>query len=470
MATISATAAERGSVGQGVLAKITVIATLGGLLFGYDTGVISGALLYMKGDLGLTSVTQGLVVSCLLFGAAVGALIGGKLADALGRRTALQICAVTFLAGALGSALSPSWHWMVLARTILGLAVGAAAAIVPVFLAEMAPARVRGRMVTINELMIVSGQLLAFVINALLDHLFPGGHIWRAMLGVAAVPAVLLFFGVMLIPESPRWYAIRGRLDETRRILGLTRDSVEADQEYDVISRHISDVATEKDTAIRELRAHAWMRRVLYVGIGLAIVQQATGINTAIYYAPTILKSTGLGDSAALVATIAVGVISVTMTVFGIWLLGFMPRRPLLITGFSGVAVSQFTLALAFLLPDSPAKSYLVLAAMVVFVAFVQCFIGIGVWLLLSEIFPITIRGFAMGIAVFLLWVTNTIISFLFPILVGSLGASKTFGIFVVINIISVIFITKFCPETKGRTLEEIEDDFRASHLAVAMD
>jgi MFS transporter, SP family, major inositol transporter len=215
----------------------------------------------MRSELNLTAVTQGLVVSCLLFGAAVGALAGGKLADALGRRMSLQICAVTFLVGALGSSLSPSWHWMVLARTILGLAVGAAAAIVPVFLAEMAPARVRGRMVTINELMIVSGQLLAFVVNAALDYLFPGGHIWRAMLGVAAIPAVLLFFGVMIIPESPRWYAIRGRLDETKRVLGLTRESVEAAQEYDIISRHISDVASEKDTAIRELRANAWMRR-----------------------------------------------------------------------------------------------------------------------------------------------------------------------------------------------------------------
>jgi MFS transporter, SP family, major inositol transporter len=439
------------------------------LLFGYDTGVISGALLYMKTELNLTAVTEGLVVSCLLLGAGVGALVGGKMADALGRRRILQICAVTFLVGALGSSVAPSWHWMVLARTILGLAVGAAAAITPVFLAEMAPARVRGRMVTINELMIVSGQLLAFVVNAALNQLFPGGHIWRAMLGVAAIPAVLLFFGVMIIPESPRWYAIRGRLDETRRILGLTRNAADAAQEYELISRHISDVAGGKATAIRELRANAWMRRVLYVGIGLAIVQQATGINAVIYYAPTILTSTGLGNSASLVATIAVGVISVSMTIFGIWLLGFISRRPLLITGFSGVAVSQLTLALAFLLPESTAKSYLVLAAMGIFVAFVQCFIGIGVWLLLSEIFPITIRGFAMGIAVFMLWVTNAVISFVFPILDARLGPTMTFGMFVVINILSVIFVAKFCPETKGRTLEEVEDDLRAHHLVVAL-
>jgi MFS transporter, SP family, major inositol transporter len=213
------------------------------------------------------------------------------------------------------------------------------------------------------------------------------------------------------------------------------------------------------------------MRTILLVGIGLAIAQQATGINTVIYYAPTILEQTGLGASAAIAATIAVGVISVTMTVLGIYLLGRMNRRPLLITGFAGVAVSQAALALVFTLPQSTARSYIVLAAMVVFVAFVQCFIGIGVWLLLSEIFPLAIRGFAMGIAVFVLWTTNTIISFGFPLLNAAVGATPTFGIFVLINIASIFFVAKFVPETRGRTLEELENDFRehgATHAAHA--
>jgi major inositol transporter-like SP family MFS transporter len=444
------------------LIRLTIISTLGGLLFGYDTGVISGALLYMRDDLNLTSFWEGFVVSSLLFGAAFGALMGGKLADALGRKRSLMICAALFFCGALGTATAPSLVPMVIARIILGLAVGAASATVPLFLAEMAPADRRGRIVTINELMIVSGQMLAFIVNAGLDRWYDGPSVWRWMLAVAALPAIVLFVGMLALPDSPRWYAIKGRLGDTRRVLGLTRAPQEAAAEYDLVAEHATrDVAEDKGTALADLRAYPWMRRLLFVGIGLAIVQQATGINTAIYYAPTILESTGLGTSASLVATIAVGVISVVMTVVGIVLLGFMNRRPLLITGFTGVAASQLALAFCFTLPESTLRSYLVLACMVLFVGFVQCFIGIGVWLLLSEIFPMAIRGFAIGIAVFVLWMTNATISLVFPILVDALGATGTFGIFVLINIGSVGFVARFVPETRGRTLEELEDDFR---------
>jgi major inositol transporter-like SP family MFS transporter len=450
------------------LVRITVISTLGGLLFGYDTGVISGALLYMREDLNLTAFTEAAVVSSLLFpGAAFGALLGGKLADVLGRKGSLMVCAGLFLVGALGCATAPNVEIMVAARIILGFGVGAAATICPVYLAEMAPAHRRGRMVTINELMIVTGQMLAFMMNAALDRLIQDPNVWRWMLGVAAVPAVLLFLGMLFLPDSPRWYAVKGRLADTKRVLGLTRPPQEADAEYEVIAEHASrDVAEDKGAALADLRSYAWMRRTLWVGCGLAVVQQATGINTVNYYAPTILEATGLGVSAALVATIAVGVTSVVMTIVGIYLLGHMNRRPLLITGFAGVAGSQLALSLSFLLPQSTAVSYLILAAMVIFVAFVQCFIGIGVWLLLSEIFPMTIRGFAMGIAVFVLWTTNAIISFAFPPLVESVGATATFGIFVLINICSTWFVWRFVPETRGRTLEELEDDFREHDAA----
>lgn len=254
------------------------------------------------------------------------------------------------------------------------------------------------------------------------------------MLGVASVPAVLLFVGMFFLPDSPRWYAVKGRFDDAKRVLGPTRPPAEAAEEFELIASHAKrDVAEEKGSAVADLRAYGWMRKTLWVGCGLAVVQQATGINTFNYYAPTILESTGLGASASLIATIAVGVTSVTMTIVGIVLLGYMNRRPLLITGFAGVAASQLALSLAFLLPESTTVSYMILAAMVIFVAFVQCFIGIGigVWLLLSEIFPLAIRGFAMGIAVFVLWTTNAIISFAFPPLVESFGATATFGIFV---------------------------------------
>ncbi len=453
------------------LVKLTVISSLGGLLFGYDTGVISGALLYMRSDLHLTPITEATVVSVLLFpGAAVGALLGGRIADALGRKQSLLVCAGLFLLGAIGCATAPNVPVMVIARIVLGLGVGAASVVVPVFLAEMAPAHSRGRMVTINELMIVTGQFLAFAINALLDNLIQDPHVWRWMLAVSAVPAVALLVGMLALPDSPRWYAVRGRLDEARRVLQQGREPAEAAEEFTIIAEHAKrDVAEDRGAALRDLRAYPWMRRILWVGCGLGVVQQATGINTVNYYAPTILEATGLGTSAALVATIGVGATSVVMTIVGIVLLGHFNRRPLLITGLSGVAGAHLVLAASFLLPASSARSYLILAAMMLFVAFVQCFIGILVWLLLSEIFPMTIRGFAMGISVFVVWTVNALISFVFPPLVAAVGPTVTFGMFVLINLGSLAFVVKFCPETRDRTLEEIEDDFRehdAPHVA----
>ncbi|WP_214369839.1 sugar porter family MFS transporter [Pseudonocardia sp. H11422] len=450
------------------LIKLTIISTLGGLLFGYDTGVISGALLYMKTDLSLTPFTEALVVSSLLFpGAALGALLGGKLADALGRKGSLLVCAGLFFFGALICAIAPNVPIMTMGRIILGFGVGAAAATVPLYLAEMAPAHRRGRMVTINELMIVTGQFLAFAMNAVLDRIIQDPNVWRWMLGVAIIPAVALFIGMFFLPDSPRWYAVRGRLDDTRRVLDLSRDPAEAAEEYNIIAEHAKrDVSEDKGVAMRDLRAYPWMRRILWIGCGLATVQQATGINTVNYYAPTILEDTGLGASAALVLTVTVGIVAIIGTIIGIILLGYFNRRPLLLTGFIGVAAGHTILSASFLLPESPFRSYLILAAMLVVVAFVQTFIGTLVWLLLSEIFPMTLRGFAMGIAVFVLWTVNAAISFAFPPLVATLGATWTFALFALINVGSIVFVYRFAPETRGRTLEELEDDFRVHDAA----
>src|SRR3954451_5586569 len=417
------------------LIKLTVISTLGGLLFGYDTGVISGALLSLKADLNLTAFSEAIVVSSLLFpGAALGALLGGKLADKLGRKGSLLVCAGLFFVGAVICATAPNVAIMTIGRIILGFGVGAAAATCPLYLAEMAPADRRGRMVTINEMMIVTGQFLAFAMNALLDALIKDPHVWRWMLGVATVPAVALFVGLFFLPESPRWFAVRGRLEDTRRVLGLSRDPAEAAEEYNVIAEHAKrDVSEDAGTAMRDLRTFPWMRRILFIGCGLATVQQATGINTVNYYAPTILESTGLGSSASLILTITVGLVGIIGTVLGIVLIGRFNRRPLLLTGFSGVAAGHAVLALSFLLPESGFRSYLILVAMLIVVFFVQTFIGTLVWLLLSEIFPMTIRGFAMGIAVFVLWTVNAAISFAFPPLVATLGATLTFGLFALI-------------------------------------
>jgi major inositol transporter-like SP family MFS transporter len=449
------------------LTKLTIISTLGGLLFGYDTGVISGALLYMRKDLNLSSLAEGVVVSSLLFGAAFGALLGGRIADALGRKGSLQLCGALFLLGALGSASAPNVTIMVVARVILGLAVGAASVTVPLYLAELAPPHGRGRMVTINELMIVTGQFLAFVINTIIDRTLGGATVWRWMLAVAVLPAIALLIGMFFLPDTPRWYAIRRRFDDTRRVLNLSRPPGEAAEEYNIIVEHAErDLSEDKGAALRDLRAFPWMRRILWIGIGLAVIQQSTGVNTIVYFAPTILESTGLGASASLASAIVLGLTAVVGATTGIYLLGKFNRRPLLITGFIGVAAAHVVLALSFLLPQSNFRSYVILACMVLFMFFVQTFAGPLVWLMLSEIFPMTIRGFAMGIAVFLLWTTNTIISFFFPILAKGLGPTATFGIFVVINIVALVFVYKFVPETRGRTLEELEDDFRTHDAA----
>ena len=473
MATgIRETAGEREPAGtregkqNRALTRIAVISTLGGLLFGYDTGVISGALLYMKGDLGLTPFTEGLVVGSLLFGAAFGAVAGGRTADALGRRRVLFFAAVLFVLGAIGTSIAPDVPLMVLSRLVLGLAVGSASAVVPLYIGELAPAHRRGRLVTQNELMIVTGQLLAFSMNALLAHVWQGAHIWRWMLAIAAVPAVLLWLGLLLLPETPRWYAGQGRYEEAGRVLRGTRaDPAAADAELAAIRDSVEADAALAKAGWADLRT-PWIRRVVMIGLGVAVCQQITGINTVMYYAPTILGSTGMGTSASLVATISIGAISVLMTFVGIWLLGRAGRRPMLITGQTGTTVSLAVLGLCFTLPESTVRSYVVLAVMVLFVAFQQSLISTVTWLMLAEIFPLRLRGFGMGLCIFLLWMVNWAVSSGFPVLVDSVGSAATFFVFVACGIGALVFSTRCLPETKGKTLEEIETAMRAGKAA----
>ncbi len=251
-------------------------------------------------------------------------------------------------------------------------------------------------------------------------------------------------------------------------MLGYSLDSREADAEFEAIVAHAERTTSSRTPPWTVIRDVPWIRKVVLIGCGLAIVQQATGINTVNYYAPpTILEQSGLGVSASLIATIAVGVTSVVTTVIGIILLGYIGRRTMLLIGFSGVAASQAALALTFLLSESTTRSYVILGCMIVFVAFVQMFIGTCVWLLLSEIFPMRIRGFAMGIAVFVLWCTNAAISFLFPVLNSTFGSTGTFGLFVAVNLVSLYFVWRCVPETKGTTLEELEDRFEAEGTLV---
>ncbi|MDQ0618527.1 sugar porter family MFS transporter [Arthrobacter globiformis] len=445
------------------LGLITGIATLGGLLFGYDTGVISGALPFMtlpgsEGGLGLNPAQEGLVAASLVFGAVFGALFGGRLSDRQGRKRNIMLLAVIFFVGAIGCALAPNTAMIIIARFVLGLAVGGASATVPVFLAELAPASRRGQIVTVNELMIVTGQLIAYSSNALLGSVSNDGHIWRWMLVLASLPAVLLWLGMLLVPESARWLVSKGRIDEARKSLFRTRPAEAVESELDEMQDMAARDAKIGQGSWLDLRT-PWIRKLVFLGVAIAFLSQTTGVNSIMYFAPTVLISTGLDTQASLIATICNGVVSVLGTLLGIYLLHRgVGRRPIIITGQAGLTMALALIGIFFLLPESTLRSYLVLAGMLVFLFFMQACIGPIFWLLLAEIFPLRIRGFATGLAVSFVWIANTIVSLVFPILIHAIQGS-TFFLFAAINIGTLIFYIRSIPETKGRTLEQVEEE-----------
>lgn len=454
------------------LSMVIIISTFGGLLFGYDTGVINGALPYMseKGQLDLNSVTQGLVTSALLFGAAFGAIFGGRLSDHHGRRTNILYLAVLFFISTLGCTFAPNATVMIISRFVLGLAVGGASVTVPAYLAEVSPSERRGRIVTQNELMIVTGQLLAFTFNAILGTTL--GHnpeVWRYMLPIAAVPAVILFFGMLKVPESPRWLVSKGRSQEALTVLEKMREKKRAKEEVLEIETAFKQEENMKKATLKDLSV-PWIRRLIFIGIGIGVVQQITGVNSIMYYGTEILKDSGFGTEAALVGNIANGVISVLATFVGIWLLGKVGRRPMLITGLIGTTSALLLIgSLSLTLEGSPALPYVVLTLTVTFLAFQQGAVSPVTWLMLSEIFPLRMRGMGMGITVFCLWIANFLVGLTFPILLAAIGLSTTFFVFVVLGIAAITFVKKALPETKGLTLEQIEENFRNYKQAPAI-
>nr|WSZ12902.1 sugar porter family MFS transporter [Streptomyces canus] len=446
------------------LRVVTIIATFGGLLFGYDTGVINGALPYMTDDLGLTAVTEGMVTSSLLLGAALGAVIGGRLSDARGRRRTILALAVLFFVGALGCTLAPTTAVMVITRFVLGLAVGGASVTVPVYLAEVSPAERRGALVTRNELMIVSGQLLAFTSNAIIARAGgESGGVWRWMLVIATVPAVVLWFGMLVMPESPRWLASQARFSEALEVLKQVRSRQRAEAELAEVSALAVKEEEQRLGGWQDMKSTPWIRKLMFVGFGIAIVQQITGVNTIMYYGTQILTDAGFAADSALTANIANGVISVLATFLGIWLLGRVPRRPMLMTGQAGTTTALLLIGvLSLVLPPGDGRAYAVLAMTVTFLAFQQGAISPVTWLMLSEIFPMRMRGFGMGVAAVVLWLTNFVIGLVFPSLVSGIGISNTFFLFVVAGVFSIVFVKRCVPETKGRTLETLEAELRA--------
>lgn len=444
------------------LGFVALIATLGGLLFGYDTGVINGALLPMSEELGLSPATEGLVTSTLLVGAALGAVSIGRLSDAWGRRKTIILLSVLFFVGTIACSLAPGLGMLLVGRFLLGLAVGGASTVVPVFLAELAPYEIRGSLSGRNEVMIVVGQLAAFVVNAILGNTL--GHldgVWRIMLAMCAIPAVFLFFGMLRMPESPRWLISKGRFEEALAVLKTVRSEERAEAEIREVQQITQLEKKAHETGLRSVLHNKWLLRILLVGIALAVFQQLTGINSIMYYGQIVLRDSGFAADAALVANIAPGVIAVIGGLIALWMMEKINRRTTVITGYTLTTICHFLIGLASVLipEDSAIRPYVILVLVVAFVGSMQTFLNVATWVLLSEIFPLHMRAVGMGFSVFCMWIANATLSYFFPILIDGIGLTGSFFGFAVVNAVAVVVMVKFLPETRGRTLEKVEED-----------
>jgi sugar porter (SP) family MFS transporter len=441
---------------------IAGISALSGLLFGYDTGVISGTILFVQEDFHLTTFQEEVVVSAVLLGATLGALFGGRLTDRLGRRSTLLQVAALFAVGAIFTAFAPSMVWLSAGRLIVGIAIGIASFTAPLYISEISPPEARGKLVSLNQLMITIGIVCSY----LADYALAASRGWRWMFGLAAIPAAILFIGIVFVPESPRWYMSRAMKSEARRVLTRMHPPALAEKELTEIEASLA----QQQGDWHEL-FDPRLRRPLLIGIGLAVFQQFTGINTVIYYAPTIFQFAGLrSQSAAILATAGVGVVNVFFTIIAVWLLDRIGRRPLLLYGLVGMVLSLGVLGFAFMSPNLGER--LALISLLCVMIYVACFaISLGpiFWLMISEIYPLKIRGLAMGVATVMNWGSNLVVALTFLSLLRSLGRPVTFWMYALTGVLAWVFSYFSVPETKGKSLEEIEAQFRSAASSSAV-
>lgn len=437
---------------------VAAVASLGGLLFGFDTGVISGALLFIKNDFTLSATMQGVVTSMVLVGAVIGAAVGGPLTDRFGRKPIIIVMAVLFAVGSLLSAAAGSAYVLMAARTILGVAIGTASMLTPLYLSEVAPAEKRGMIVSLNQFCITLGILLSYLVDFSFANV---DGTWRWMLGIGAVPGILLGVGMAVLPESPRWLAAQGRTRDAERVLQGLRNKTDVSEELSGLKHDIGQEAQE--ASLSALFSSPKARLPLIVGIGLAVFQQVTGINTVIYYAPSIFKTAGFAsNSAAILATVGIGVVNVLMTVVALLLLDTAGRRRLLLWGLAIMIVCLAAITVAFALGTQVVGGVTAVAL----AAYVGGFaIGLGpiFWLIIAEIFPLAYRGRGMSVASMANWGSNLIVALVFLDLIRILSPGGTFGLFAVLTVFAFGFAYKFVPETNGRSLEQIESDMASA-------
>ncbi|MFB6517405.1 MFS transporter [Streptomyces sp. NPDC056401] len=410
----------------GRLGAATAVVALGGLLFGFDTGVISGALLFLKEDFALTSFQEGTVISALLFGAAVGALGSARPADRFGRKRVLVAVAATFTLGLAAAVTARDFASMVAARTILGLAVGSASTVVPLYLAEIAPPRLRGRLVTANQVLLTVGILVSYLVNLA----FAGSADWRAMFAVGLIPSAVMLLGTLFIPESPEWLRRR-----TERRSG----------------------SRPRRTAGAKAPAHPAVRRALLIGLTLAAVQQFGGINSIIYYAPSIMARAGLPATHSIQYAVFIGVVNVVMTVAAVPLIDRAGRRPLLLFSLAGMAVSLVTLGAVMSVPPGPVTNVIALICMITYVGSFAIGLGPVFWILAAELFPPEARARGGALCALVNWAANFLVGQLFLPVADAVGVSWVFWCFAAVAAGGLVFVVRQVPETKNRSLADIQ-------------
>jgi MFS transporter, SP family, galactose:H+ symporter len=454
MASITQHTEVPGAKQSGLFVRIVAAtAALAGLLFGFDTGVISGAILFIKGAFGLTPFAEELLVSAALVGAVCGSTLSGRFTDVLGRKRAILITAGIFTVGSILCAVAGSIPVLIVGRLAVGVAIGVASYTAPLYISEMAPPNLRGALVTLNQLAITTGILLAYVVDAV----FAPSEGWRLMFACGAIPAVILGLGIAALPESPRWLLLHRHKEEAIKVLTRIRGTQDVMPEVNEIVEH----AEPGRGKLADLFSPTVLP-VLFCGIALAVIQQITGINTVIYYAPTIFQAAGFHSAeSSIIATAGVGLVNVLMTVVSIPLIDRVGRRPLLLISLSGMGVSLAALGLGFAIGGEPLKWIGVLSLAVYIASFA---IGLGpvFWLLISEIFPLNVRGQAASVATMANWLSNFVVSLTFLSLLNALGSVWTFLLYALLCGVGVWFCRRFVPETKGVPLEWIERDLRA--------